>query len=198
METPVLSAAQRREVVLDGTAYTLAPPTLGRLSALQAERAGEFAPTEAVLTYLLADALRETHPELVAALEDYEVAQDEVTLLHMSRPPEVETEGRRAWQEERGAELHAAYRRQMQAGRKRELALHLAAASPQVRDARAAMLRARDADARVLVRACLVAIDGEAVEMADAGLDALPSHHMAALAAVAVRLVNPGQDAAKN
>ena len=198
-DLPVLVAGQRRDVLLDGTTYTIRALTYAEHSALQLARAARPAPSnEAISDALRQAAEQQGRADLAEALTAYDEAEDALAAFHAATPPALDAEGRARWLAEHREEMQALHRTMLRAARQRRRALELFGAAPQVaalRDQAAAALRAAALD---IVAAGLVAIDGKAGALTQAQVAELPSAHVSALTDAIAELLAPRQDSAKN
>lgn len=198
-DLPILTAGQTREVVLDGTRYTVRALTHGQHAALQVALAAQRAPS----TELINDTLRQAaeaagRPDLAEALVAEEEASDALHLHLAACPPGLDDAGQQAWHAENAAELRQLRQAVLTAARRARLAREIYGAEPAAARLTEQAAAAMFAQSRHLVAFGLVAIDGAPVTLAVEDVARLPAGHVNALAPVVSDLLTPGRDAAKN
>lgn len=199
MNQPILVACQTREVVLDGTTYTVQALSYAAVSSLQVEAAARMRPSEAVLNDALARICREAgRADLADGVEQHDAAQDNLGAIFFTRPSEADAEGVKQWHRDRAADLEAAQRQILATERKRTLALHLAQDAPAVQQLRQQAAAFVLGDSLAMVRLGVVAVNGRAVAGDDLDVSAMPASHVTALAKAVREMAAPTESAAKN
>jgi hypothetical protein len=198
-DLPVLVAGQRRDVVLDGTTYTVRALTYGEASALQLARHARRPPSVDIIN----DALREAalaagRADLAEAIAELDEAEDALAAHYAAAPPATDDEGLRRWRAETAAELSSLQRAAIRAQRKRRRALELYGATERLAELQRQADAALRAYALDLVAVGLCAIDGKQVTLDEAAVAALPSAHIPTLSAAVSELLAPTEDAGKN
>lgn len=198
-DLPVLTAGQTREIVLDGTRYTVRALTHGEHAALQLALAAQRVPS----TELINDTLRRAaeaagRPDLAEALTAEEEASDALQVFLAGSPPGLDDVGLAEWHAENAAELRRLRAAVLAAGRRARLAREMFGADPAAAELTARASRAVYASNQEMVAAGLAAIDGVPVSLGPDYVARLPSGHVHALSEAISRLLSPGRDAAKN
>ncbi|WP_135469835.1 hypothetical protein [Crenalkalicoccus roseus] len=201
-ETHVTGIGQREVVEAGGRRYVLRPVSFGEAAEIERARAGAFQGGPALYNEQVREALRRRHGEAAAALieavDAHEEADVATTAMLLTRPhPQEPAEEQARYR----AELRAAQRDLLRAAQRRTLAEATVADDPALVAARAAMEEAAWRGRAALVRASLVAWEGEGLPdwsrerdgmVPEAALRALPMADMEALLARAEALRRPG------
>jgi hypothetical protein len=198
-ETPVLTAGQTRDLLLDGTRYTIRALTHGQHAALQVALAAHRAPsTEMINDALRQVAEREGRPDLAEALTAEEEAGDALQVFRAAMPPALDEEGVTRWEAENAAELARLRSAVLAAARRARLAREAFAGAKEVADLTRRAAEALSVTDQLVAAAGLAAIDGRDVALTAGQVAALPSAHLVPIAQAVAALLTPSRDAAKN
>jgi hypothetical protein len=196
---PILTAGQTRDIVLDGTRYTVRALTHGEHGALQLALAGVPMPsTELVNDEMRQVAETEGRPDLAEALTAEEEAGDALSVYNAGAPPETDAEGLRRWLEEHAEDLRRLRAAVLAARRKARLARERYRTHPAIQPLTARTAEAAEAHVQIVVAAGLSAIDGAPCALTREEVGRLPSGHVTALSEAVSALLSPSRDAAKN
>jgi hypothetical protein len=196
---PILTAGQKRDIVLDGTRYTVRALSHGEHGALQLALAGVPMPS----TELINDEMRqiaeaEGRADLADALIAEEEAGDALSVYTAGSPPDTDAEGLRRWLEEHAEDLRRLRAVVLSARRKARLARERYRTHPSLAPLTARVSDAAEAHVQMVVAAGLSAIDGAACALTREQVAQLPSSHVTALSEAVSALLSPSRDAAKN
>lgn len=194
----VTSTGYRLTKSYGGRRYTLRAPTFDEVGSLAATSGFAMRPTSAVINWEIREALKRSgHPEMAAIIDEHEAAEIAFQDARLQAP--IGETDREALRESNEA-VSQARQRLMKADVARKQAEWLVREDQALRDLRALAQKLDRAEHGELVRLCLVGWEGEGLPpyaesmSADDVAQSLPAGDMAALAQVAIGLMNPTKE----